>query len=55
MQYEKLFLPIGIKVEYIYVLNDWFKKEEYSDVLEYIISNDCHYYYNEIPLDFLNL
>lgn len=55
MQYEKLFSPIGIKVEYIYVLNDWFKKEEYTDVLEYIISNGCHYYYNEIPLNFLNL
>lgn len=55
MQYEKLFSPINIKVEYIYVLNDWFKQEKYSDVLEYITSSRCHYYYNEIPLDFLNL
>ena len=55
MQYQKLFSPIDIKVEYIYVLNNWFKNEKYSDVLDYIISNGCHYYYNEIPLSFLNL
>ena len=54
-QYTKLFTPLDISVEYIYVLNDWFKKNQYTDVLNYIRECDCHYYFNEIPLDFLQL
>jgi hypothetical protein len=54
-QYVKLLEPIGIKVEYIYVLNDWFKKEEYRDVLSYVESVGCHYYFNEIPLKVIGL
>jgi len=54
-QYTKLFSDIDINVEYIYVLNDWFKKPEYRDVLEYISEVGCHYYFNEIPLKILGL
>lgn len=54
-EYEKLFSPINIKVEYIYILNDWFKQSKYHDTLDYINLQNCHYYFNEIPLDFLNL
>lgn len=54
-QYKKLFTPLKINVEYIFVLNDWFKKPKYADVLEYIHSMDCHYYFNELPLTALNL
>jgi len=54
-QYNKLLRPAGIKVEYIYVLNDWFKKPEYKDVLDYINSVGCYYYFNEIPIKVLNL
>jgi hypothetical protein len=54
-QYLKLLEPAKIKVEYIYVLNDWFKKEEYKDVLFYIESVGCHYYFNEIPLNVIGL
>ncbi|HEY0457606.1 MAG TPA: hypothetical protein VGC97_00560 [Pyrinomonadaceae bacterium] len=54
-QYTKLFSNTGIKVEYVYVLNDWFKKPEYKDVLEYITEVGCHYYFNEIPLSILGL
>lgn len=54
-QYTKLFSETDIDVEYIYVLNDWFKKPEYKDVLEYISEVGCHYYFNEIPLDMLGL
>jgi len=49
-QYMKLVKPIGLKVEYVYVLNDWFRKPEYRDVLEYIDSVNCHYRFNELPL-----
>ena len=54
-QYLKLVAPLGIKVEYVYVLNDWFKKPEYKDVLDYIHSVNCHYKFNELPLSWLGL
>jgi len=54
-QYTKLFSETDINVEYIYVLNDWFGKPEYKDVLEYIAEVGCHYYFNEIPLSILGL
>jgi hypothetical protein len=54
-QYQKLMHPLNISVEYIYVLNDWFKKPEYKDVLDYIVSVGCKYYFNEIPLKDLGL
>lgn len=53
--FTKLLAPLNINVEYIYVLNDWFKRDCYNDVLEYIISKNCYYYYNEIPLTKLPL
>lgn len=56
-QYEKLFKPIGIHVEYIYVFNKYFKHARYKDVLEYINSVGCHYIFwgERIPLDKLGL
>ncbi|MBK1972855.1 hypothetical protein JG677_02105 [Campylobacter sp. TTU-622] len=54
-QYQKLFSRVNIEVEYIYLLNNWFKKEEYKDVLDYIISVRCQYYFEYIPLQKLGL
>ncbi|MCX8093783.1 MAG: hypothetical protein N3E50_06400 [Candidatus Goldbacteria bacterium] len=54
-QYLKLVTPLGLRVEYVYVLSDWFKKSEYKDVLDYIQSVNCHYKFNEIPLSWLGL
>lgn len=54
-QYLKLVVSLGIKVEYVYVLNDWFKKPEYKDMLDYINSVNCHYKFNELPLAWLGL
>lgn len=54
-QYLKLVAPLGLKVEYVYVLNEWFKKPEYKDVLDYIHSVNCHYKFNELPLAWLGL
>ena len=54
-QYLKLVQPLGIKVEYVYVLNDWFKQPSYKDVLDYINSVNCHYKFNELPLSWLGL
>ncbi len=54
-QYQKLFSRANIEVEYMYLLSDWFKKPEYKDVLDYIISVRCHCYFNYIPLEKLGL
>ncbi len=54
-QYKKLVESTGLKVKYAYVLNDWFKKPEYKDVLTYIKSVGCDYFFNELPLDYLGL
>lgn len=54
-EYEKLFRPLGYAVEYLYVFNDWFHDPRYRDTLDYIREMGCHYYFNEIPLDFLRI
>lgn len=55
-QYRKLVAPLNIEVQYVYILNDWFKKPEYKDVLDYIISiNGCSYYFNYLPLQKIGL
>lgn len=54
-QYQKLLSRANIQVEYIYLLGDWFKKPEYKDVLDYIISVGCSFYFEYIPLTQLGL
>ena len=54
-QYIKLFKPLNIKVEYYYVLNDWFDKPQYKDVFDYIESVGCKYFIVDLPLSELNL
>lgn len=54
-QYQKLMSQLNIDVEYIYILNDWFKQPKYKDVLDYIISVRCQYYFNYVPLKKLGL
>jgi len=54
-QYAKLMAPLNIEVEYIYILSDWFKHDSYKDVLDYIISVGCQYYFKYLPLQKLGL
>jgi hypothetical protein len=55
-QYEKLCKPINnVTVEYVYVLNDWFKDKSYKDVLDYIEEVGCHYYFNELPFNLFDI
>ena len=54
-QYQKLLSKANIEVEYIYLLSDWFRKPEYKDVLDYIHSVHCHYFFEYIPLIKLGL
>lgn len=54
-QYAKLLASLNIEVEYIYILSDWFRNPVYKDVLDYIISVGCHYYFSYLPLQKLGL
>ena len=54
-QYKKLMAPANIDVEYIYLLDDWFRQTAYKDVLDYIQSVGCDYYFEYIPLAKLGL
>jgi hypothetical protein len=55
-QYKKLLAHLNVEVKFIYILNDWFKKPEYKDVLDYVISIDgCSYYFDYLPLQRIGL
>ncbi len=54
-QYQKLLSKLNIEVEYVYILSEWFRNKRYKDVLDYIQSVRCQYYFNYIPLQKLGL
>ena len=54
-QYTKLLSPLGIEVEYMYVLSDWFLSPSYKDVLNYVESSGCKAFFKEIPLQTFGL
>lgn len=54
-QYQKLLSKANIDVEYIYLLSNWFRDPKYKDVLDYIQSVRCHYYFEYIPLKKIGL
>ena len=54
-QYQKVLSSAKIEVNYIYVLSKWFEQQKYKDVLDYIISVGCDYYFESIPLEILGL
>lgn len=49
-EYKKLLSKANLDVEYIYLLDEWFKNPKYKDVLDYIHSVNCDYYFEYIPL-----
>jgi len=53
--YQKLLSGTGIDVEYCYVLSDWFMQKQYKDTLNYIESVGCKYFFEELPMSYLNL
>jgi hypothetical protein len=54
-QYKRLLAKANIDAEYVYLLSGWFTKPRYKDVLDYIHSVGCHYYFEYIPLTKLGL
>ncbi len=43
------------KTEYYYLLSDWFKRDEYTDVKKYIRSVNCKFFINRIDLSELGI
>lgn len=54
-QYNKLLSKLNYKVEFSYVLNDWFKDSGYRDTLGYVEEAGCRYYFTELPSSDLGL
>lgn len=54
-QYKKIMAQLNTEVEYIYILSDWFRQEAYKDVLDYVISVGCQYYFEYLPLQKIGL
>ena len=54
-EYKKLLSKANLDVEYIYLLDDWFRNPKYKDVLDYIHSVNCDYFFEYIPLYRLGL
>ncbi|MDO8517166.1 MAG: hypothetical protein Q7S33_03495 [Nanoarchaeota archaeon] len=54
-QYQKLLSGTDIKVEYCYILSDWFMHPSYKDTLNYVLSVDCKYFFETLPFEFLGL
>lgn len=54
-QYERLVQGLDFKVQYVYLLNDWFKDKKYQDALNYVKQVNCDYYFNKLPKELFNL
>lgn len=54
-QYQKLLSGTDIKIEYCYILSEWFMNPSYKDTLNYILSVDCKYFFETLPFEFLGL
>ena len=53
--FVKLCEGTGYNVEYYYLLNEWYSKDTYRDVKDYLIEYGCQFYTNEIPLHSLGV
>lgn len=49
-EYKKLLAKANLDVEDIYLLDNWFRDQKFRDVLDYIHSVGCDYYFEYIPL-----
>lgn len=54
-QYTRLMEPLGLKIKYVYLLNDWFSHPRYHDVLDYIRQVGADYHFKSLPLELLEL
>ena len=52
--YLKLTASLKLNVEYCLVLSDYFNKPSFDDAFLYIKEVGCDYFFNELPLSWLN-
>lgn len=53
--YDKLLAEYFIKIQFIYIWNEWFENKKYYDVKEYLKIHNVRYFLNELPLEYLGL
>jgi len=53
LQYQRLLKPLNLKIEFYFILWDYFLDSKYKDVLNFIRTEGCDYFFWEIPLDYL--
>lgn len=54
--YEQLFEGLKFDgVEFIFIMNDYFKQKKFDSVHEYLEKNNIYQYYNTIPLEHIGL
>ncbi len=54
-QYKKLANTKGYDAKFIFLLDKWFNQKKYKDVLDYILSVDCLYYFDEVPISIFDI
>lgn len=54
-QYEKLLSETDIKVEYCYILSNYFEHTRYKDVKEFIKCAGCDYFIENLPFQILGI
>lgn len=54
-QYRRLVDGLGIEVQYVYLLSDYFANPRYQDVLEHIRESGADYHFESLPLELLDL
>ncbi len=54
-QYKKLAKTKGYDAKFIFLLDKWFNQQKYKDVLDYIISVDCLFYFDKVPISVFNI
>jgi hypothetical protein len=53
LQYERLLEKTWLKTAFYFILSDFFLDPKYKDVLNFIRTEWCDYFFWEIPLDYL--
>ena len=54
-EYERLVKGTDLKIKYCFLLNDIFDNDRNKDMLDYVKSVGCDYFFDEIPLSYFGL
>lgn len=54
-QYQKLVYNLNIKIEFCFILDEFFKQQKYNDVLNYITAiGDKYFWGSTLPLEYMS-